>query len=246
MTRRQSKIAFVVLGMHRSGTSSVAGALALLGATPPRTLMGPKPENPKGFWESEVLMAFNDEILARANSSWDDAELLDAAVFEGESGIDLKRRANEKLQEEFDGAATIVIKDPRICRFYPFWRDVLVGAGYDPIVILPLRDPAEVAASLRARNGIPIADGLKLWRRHVEDAEQATRGQRRHIVMWRNFLANWRDVVAEINLDCGNILAGPESVVDDFLTVSSPRSKNVADVDDVTASVFAYLSRIQP
>lgn len=189
------KTAFVVLGMHRSGTSSVAGLLTLLGATPPRTLMGAKPENPKGFWESEVLMAFDDEILTRAGSSWDDAEPLDQNVFRGEQGEDLRRRAVEKLDEEFGGADTIVIKDPRICRFYPFWREVLIAAGYQPFVVIPVRDPAEVAASLHARNGIALEEGLKLWRRHVEDAEAATRSQPRHILIWRNLLDDWRGVL---------------------------------------------------
>lgn len=43
------KMALVVLGMHRSGTSSVAGALAMLGAQPPKTLLAPSDDNPKDF-----------------------------------------------------------------------------------------------------------------------------------------------------------------------------------------------------
>jgi len=212
------KTAFVVLGMHRSGTSSVAGLLALLGATPPRTLMGPKPENPKGFWESEVLMAFDDEILTRAGSSWDDAKPLDEAVFSGEQGDDFRRRAGEKLHEEFGGADTIVIKDPRICRFYPFWREVLLAAGYEPFVVIPVRDPAEVAASLHARNGMAVEEGLKLWRRHVEEAEAATRGQRRHVLIWRDLLGDWRSAVTALSQDLGRPLHGDTPQIDTFLS----------------------------
>ena len=200
------KLAFVVLGMHRSGTSSVAGLLALLGAAPPRTLMGPKPDNPKGFWESEVLMAFDDEILARAGSAWDDPEPLDPRVFVGEPGAELRRRAAEKLQEEFAGAQTIVIKDPRICRFYPFWRHVLETEGYQPFAVIPVRDPAEVAASLHGRNGMPTDKGLALWRRHVEDAEIATRGHPRHILLWRDLLEDWRSALASLETQLGHSL----------------------------------------
>ena len=74
------RTAYVVLGMHRSGTSSVAGTLALLGAAAPRTLMGPAQDNPKGFWESQVVTAFNDRLLAAAGSAWDDWRALDATV----------------------------------------------------------------------------------------------------------------------------------------------------------------------
>ena len=41
-----NRVAYVVLGMHRSGTSSVAGTLALLGAAAPRTLMRPAEVDP--------------------------------------------------------------------------------------------------------------------------------------------------------------------------------------------------------
>jgi len=250
MTHRQSKIAFVVLGMHRSGTSSVAGVLALLGATPPRTLMGPKPENPKGFWESEVLMAFNDEILVRAGSSWDDAEPLDTAVFEGEQGAELKRRAGEKLREEFGDADTIVIKDPRICRFYPFWREVLIAARYQPFVVIPVRDPAEVAASLHGRNGMPIEEGLKLWQRHVEDAETATRGQPRHILLWRDLLDDWRGALAAIegNLDRPLTPHTPEqdALIDAFLSPETSAHLGRAHTapDAQTADLFARMKAL--
>lgn len=234
------KTAFVVLGMHRSGTSSVAGLLALLGATPPRTLMGAKPENPKGFWESEVLMAFDDEILTRAGSSWDDAEPLDQSVFRGEQGDDLRRRAGEKLHEEFGGADTIVIKDPRICRFYPFWREVLIAAGYEPFVVIPVRDPAEVAASLHARNGMAVEEGLKLWRRHVEDAEAATRGQRRHVLIWRDLLDDWRSAVTALSKDLGRPLHGDESEIIDFLDPSASLHSGQADLNRDTSSSRLY------
>ena len=237
------RTAFVVLGMHRSGTSSVAGVLALLGATPPRTLMGPKPENPKGFWESEVLMAFNDEILTRAGSAWDDPAPLDQDVFDGAQGDDLRRRAREKLNEEFGDADTIVIKDPRICRFYPFWRDVLVAAGYEPFVILPLRDPAEVAASLAARNGMPMADGLRLWRAYVTDAEQATRGHQRKAITWRHLFEDWRSIVSTISAMSGVVFAGKEEEVDRFLSphLSTFLSSDILPVDAEYRSIYDNL-----
>lgn len=197
------KLAFVVLGMHRSGTSSLAGLLAQLGATPPKTLMGAKPENPKGFWESEVIMAFNDEILVRAQSTWDDPRPLDTAVFEGEQGSELRQRAGQKLVEEFGDAEAIVLKDPRICRFYPFWHQVLEEQGFTPFPIIPVRAPEEVAASLNGRNGMPISEALALWQRHVIDAERDTRDLPRHILLWQDLLNDWRSALAGIEASLG-------------------------------------------
>lgn len=145
------KIALVVLGMHRSGTSSVAGALSMLGAAAPRTLMAPGEDNPRGFWESLVLMEVNDRLLAAGGSNWRDWRPFypDASSLEAFSA-----GAKERLQEEFHGQSPIVLKDPRICRFLPAWRDVLTAADYRTFVISPIRDPRETAASLTARNSM--------------------------------------------------------------------------------------------
>ena len=54
----------VVLGMHRSGTSSAAGALVRLGAARPQHLIAPNADNERGYWESRVITDLNDAILA--------------------------------------------------------------------------------------------------------------------------------------------------------------------------------------
>ena len=48
--KRETRPAVVVLGMHRSGTSSVAGALVRLGGMAPLHLMPPQLDNERGFW----------------------------------------------------------------------------------------------------------------------------------------------------------------------------------------------------
>ena len=42
---KSSRIAIVVLGMHRSGTSALAGVLNILGCDKPATVMDPNPFN---------------------------------------------------------------------------------------------------------------------------------------------------------------------------------------------------------
>jgi len=48
MERAGSK-ALLILGMHRSGTSSLAGAMVRLGGAAPLNLLPPADDNPKGF-----------------------------------------------------------------------------------------------------------------------------------------------------------------------------------------------------
>ena len=52
-----TRTAVLVLGMHRSGTSSLAGALIRLGGAAPLNLMPPHETNPTGFWESSSSWA---------------------------------------------------------------------------------------------------------------------------------------------------------------------------------------------
>src|SRR5262245_44545850 len=59
----RKRAAILVLGVHRSGTSSLTHLLSLLGAKLPERLLGPGHGNPLGHWESAQLMQINEEIL---------------------------------------------------------------------------------------------------------------------------------------------------------------------------------------
>ncbi len=222
-----TRTAYVVLGMHRSGTSSVAGVLTRLGAAAPRTLMRPAEDNPRGFWESEVIAALNDRILAALDSNWHDWRPLDAAgagAFADEAAA--------ALAQEFGDADTVALKDPRLCRLYPFWRGVLEGAGYAPLVVAPVRDPLEVAASLGARSGMEQAVALRLWLRHVLEAERASRGRPRHLMTWSDFMDDWRGQVAVMATRLGRTLDFDDAqadAADAFLTADLRRQKGEGD-----------------
>ena len=228
------KTALVVLGMHRSGTSSVAGALALLGATAPQTLMQPAEDNPKGFWESEVLAGLNDRLLAAGGSTWHDWRRFDLATV-GEALHAFRVEAADKLAAEFGDADLIVLKDPRICRLFTFWRGVLEGSGYRVVVISPVRPPAEVAASLMTRNAMSRSHALRLWLRHVSDAERASRNLPRHVLAWSDFIADWRGQVERMSRDLGVAFdRSPEAEarVDDFLSAELKRQNADERVPD--------------
>ena len=65
--------AVIVLGMHRSGTSALAGLLHELGlAMGPSLMPGRADENEKGFWEHEKIVSIHDRLLAYFGSGWSD------------------------------------------------------------------------------------------------------------------------------------------------------------------------------
>src|SRR5947208_15190308 len=67
----------LVLGMHRSGTSSFTRVLNLLGLALGGPLLPPTDDNnAMGFWELQELVAINEEILDILEIPWDSYEPL--------------------------------------------------------------------------------------------------------------------------------------------------------------------------
>lgn len=182
------RFAYVILGMHRSGTSALAGTLACFGADGPKTPQRPTEDNPKGYFESTPVKVFNDRILASAGSRWDDWTEIAQGWLDGPRAQSFRTEAPQLLSAEFGASPLFVFKDPRICRFWPFWRGVLTDAGITPIPILMLRHPEEVAASLLRRDKLPLALGRLIWLRHVLSAERETRGMPRVVTTYEALL----------------------------------------------------------
>ena len=183
--------AVVVLGMHRSGTSSVAGALVRLGGYAPCHLQPASPDNARGFYELTVVIALNAEVLAAGGSGWKDWRRFDMSRVDPADLRAFRNRAKSVLIQEFGNGGVAVIKDPAMCRLMRFWQPVFEEVGWSPRVVLPIRSPLEVAWSLRCRNGLAVGAGCLLWLRHVFDAEADTRGMRRAAVDWSSFLDDW-------------------------------------------------------
>src|SRR3954464_2713902 len=67
-----ARTAYLVLGMHRSGTSAVTQVLALAGADLPQNVMAGDEHNARGYFEPWKIALFNDERLRAAGGAWDD------------------------------------------------------------------------------------------------------------------------------------------------------------------------------
>jgi hypothetical protein len=193
----------LVLGMHRSGTSALTRVLNLRGAVLPTDLLPPNQANVAGYWEPAAVVAWHDEFLAAAGSAWDDPTELPAAAFEIPAAERFVDRVADLLRVELAAAPLAVMKDPRACRLVPLWRRAIERAGREPLIVLIVRHPLEVAASLQRRDGMPVPQALLLWLEHVLAAEAFTRGDRRSIVTYGRLLDDWRSTVARIEHDLG-------------------------------------------
>jgi hypothetical protein len=200
-----NRILVVVLGMHRSGTSSAAGTLVRLGAAAPQHLIAPNADNERGYWESRVIVDLNDAILAAGDSDWKDWRKFDLNKIDALEADALRARAKAALAEEFGDVGFAVVKDPRMCRLMPFWGPVFEEAKWSVRALLPIRPPLEVSQSLHCRDGIGSAYACMLWLRHVLDAEAETRDIPRAFLDWPQFLEDGRNTLAQASEHLGVI-----------------------------------------
>jgi hypothetical protein len=189
--------------MHRSGTSALAKMLSLLGCDLPATLIPAGPGNEVGHWESRAIALFNDQLLAAAGSAWDDWLPVNPRFRDTPRWPDFLEKGRIVLRQEFADSPMFVLKDPRICRILPFWLEVLASEDVEPTIVIPVRNPIEVARSLAARDGLDEYYGLLLWLRHVLDAEAASRGRSRVFVSYDELLQDWEMLAEKIARSTG-------------------------------------------
>jgi hypothetical protein len=200
-------LCIVVLGMHRSGTSVLTGVLGLLGASLPKKLMPANGTNPKGFFEPKDIVELHDEMLSALGSSWADYRRLEPARFNSTAAAPFKARLVAALRAEYDNATMFVVKDPRICRFFPLWSDTANIFGAETRALLVIRNPLEVAWSLAQRDGLPHGYGLKLWLRYVLDSEFDTRHSPRTFVTYDDLMRDWMRVIEKSENELGIALS---------------------------------------
>ena len=185
--------AVMVLGMHRSGTSALAGVLCALGAAAPKkTPMGPHPCNQKGLFEALGLAQAHDEFLDAAGSCWHDWRKFDLQWANSAAASTYFEKIRTVLIDEFGDEPLIALKDPRICRFVPYTLSILDDLNVRPVAVLPVRNPLEVALSLQQRDNFEVPKSIMLWLRHVLDAEYYSRSLRRYFLSFDALLQDWR------------------------------------------------------
>ena len=206
------RTAIVVLGMHRSGTSALTRIVNFLGAALPRHLVPANQSNPRGHWESAPLVALHEELLSSIDSSWDDWRTPPLRWRDNDTAAGFGGRIQQTIDEEYGAAPLIVMKDPRMCRTLPYWLSVLEKTGIRSAPLIIVRNPLEVAESLRERDGLSFEKSMLLWLRHYLDAEFETRHLPRNIISLDVLLEDWRSLAAQT---AGRLsLQWPRSIAD--------------------------------
>jgi hypothetical protein len=199
------KKCLIILGMHRSGTSSLTGALHFTGFDIGKSVMPPADENPKGFFENTKITDLNDKILEELFCFWSDTLFILEGWWKEEKFGYFKDKVKDILHEEFSGNRPLMIKDPRLSMVLPLYLEVFKEEGITPVFLICVRNPYEVASSLGRRNNMPLEKSLLLWMDYQLKAELYSRGYPRLFISYSSFLENpvevLHSVVPALNLD---------------------------------------------
>jgi GT2 family glycosyltransferase len=179
----------VILGMHRSGTSMVAGALAAAGvyAGEDADLLADQQDNPHGFWERRDVVDCNDAILLASGGSWYQPPAQLAADGASQAALDA-------ILAQLAGDHSYQIKDPRMVVTWPFWQQAVP----DPVLLYVYRNPFAVAASLQRRNDFPLSFGFALWEYYNQLAIDTLQGRDAVCVSFDAIAANPQDTLNQL------------------------------------------------
>jgi hypothetical protein len=195
----------LVLGMHRSGTSAIAGVSHLLGAAAPATMMEPAFDNPAGFWESETITRINETILTAAGCTWYDCLTFHPASLDAGFQLKLLTYSTLTLTHEFGDAPLFVLKDPRFSLVLEPWLPTFAAMSVAVAPLIALRHPTEVISSIRRRDGMPGNVAAPLWLHYTLEAEYHTRNRPRAVLSYDRFMQDWRGCLARATAEAGII-----------------------------------------
>jgi len=150
----------IITGMHRSGTSLIARLLYEAGVDfgNPETFYRPDRWNTDGYYEQPEIFQINRKLL---HGFW--GKLSYFFLPSEEKILKRGKKHSEKINSLYEKYKNKFVKDPRFCLTIPAWT--INGAEFDKIVVV-VREPIQVAYSLKKRNHISLKLGLNLWYEH--------------------------------------------------------------------------------
>jgi len=152
--------------MHRSGTSLLGSLMPHLGVTMPGDLIAADQHNPEGYFERRDVVDLQENLLIALDRFWAGSRGPEPLPRNWRSHPETQRTVHtlRKLLRREAGRQRLpwAIKDPRSSLLLPLWRDLCRELAIPLQLVLAVRDPEAVVASVMARDQ-PLA-GMTWWR----------------------------------------------------------------------------------
>ncbi|MCW2817141.1 MAG: hypothetical protein JWN84_4596, partial [Nocardioides sp.] len=198
-----------VAGAGRSGTSTMAGLMKILGLHVPQPEVAADATNPKGFGEPQWVVDHHDRLLREAVVQVSDSR--PQAWFDTGrvSTREPERIATAAwLESHLAVSPELVVKDPRLSWFLGLWRVAAIRSGARPVFTTMLRPPAEVVGSKQTyyANKLGSAHLAASWLNMLLHTERGTRDSSgegdRVFVRYADLLDDW----TRVTMDAGERL----------------------------------------
>ena len=180
----QPRPIYVVLGTHRSGSSLCAHLMQALGFDMSDEARADA-HNEKGYWEHPDIMLQQDLLL----------NVFGRNFYHASHALPLphewwKQPVVEPIKESLKRYLTsrmalpkrLAFKDPRTVHLLPLWFEIFKELSLTPKFIMCLRNPAQVARSLRARDGFNLDLSEFRWIVYAMDFFRYTVGHTRCVI----------------------------------------------------------------
>jgi hypothetical protein len=200
-------LAVLVTGSMRSGTSSLAGSLKILGLHVPQPEVPASPRNPKGHFEPHWVIRFHKrllrEALTRPSDGSPEAEARIAAAVEAAG---MQDELAGWLREQAE--PRIVIKDPHAAWLVGTWAAAARDAGRDLRLLTAIRHPAEVVGSQDLTWGHRRDDAMRrvketsnvaAWLNVALVTERAGRDLDRSFIRYTELIEDWRSALGRVS-----------------------------------------------
>lgn len=208
MIKKSKNKAFIILGMHRSGTSAFSGVLSQM-----KVFMGSdlfsaqKGVNEKGFFENSKVVELNEHIFDLILSSWDDPLGTQITLDNVEGLNKIKDKASDLIRQEYLDKPLWGIKDPRMSVLLPFWQPIFSQFDISVNYIIMVRHPIEVCRSLEKRDQFSQTKSLILWLNYTLSSLHYCKGLNYQILLYDDLMSAPEESITSIikNIDVASL-----------------------------------------
>lgn len=165
---------------------------------PEEELHAAQADNPEGFWENMRFQDINDRILEMFGGAWDAPPRFPDGWHADPRLEPLKKEA-AALCAEFGQHGEWGWKDPRNSLTLPFWKEIIPGLK----VLVAVRHPLDVAASLSKRGYASQIFGIELWDTYMAAAEKDSPPDPTLYTHYASYFAAAPDELKRVNDFCG-------------------------------------------
>ena len=200
--RRKVSRTIIILGMHRSGTSALTGALEQCGLYL-GDVQRNRGDNPKGWCEPRAVNSLQEDLFRVHGGRW-------VAPPEQVVWTPKHKASRDRFISSFEGQPIWGFKDPRTLFTLDGWLEALPDAELVGIY----RRPNLVAESLSRRNQLSLRAGLAAWLKFNQRLLRWHRSRPFPLISFDDHPVPFRRQLAKLTASLGLIQApGNETVL---------------------------------